>query len=220
MNFADTPICKTQKRVFGAALGEKVKITCQVEAEPPDVAFKWTVNNNEQLGSFISYGLESTLTFIPKTKRDFGVVACRAKNVVGLQKDPCVFTIVSAGLPSPVSGCLVNNQTSSSIIIDCISGDDGGLQQNFHLELYDSQSLKLITNISQTNRAEFTLEDLSSGTQFLAVIYSSNSKGRSPSVDLTVPTLPLLNRKFGKFFIYFTKKKIPILLSNLLIIKF
>ena len=174
-------------------------ILCQVDAEPQDVAFQWTVNNNELLGSYNSYGLESTLTYVPKTKRDFGVVSCRAKNAVGVQLDPCIFSIVAAGLPSAVSGCLVVNQTSTSILIDCIGGDDGGLQQIFHLELYDSFSLKLITNVSQTNRAEFRLNGLSSGTQYLAVIYSSNLKGRSPSVDLTVPTLALLNRKFGEY---------------------
>ncbi|CAG2173994.1 unnamed protein product [Oppiella nova] len=191
------PVCQTHKRVFGAALGEKVKIQCRVGAEPPDVAFQWTVNNNELLGSFQSFGLESTLTFVPKTKRDFGVVACRAKNGAGVQRDPCVFSVVAAGIPSPVTGCLVVNQTSSSILIDCISGDDGGLEQAFHLELYEGYGQRrMVSNHSQKHRAEFKLTGLSSGTQYLAVIYASNGKGRSAPIELTVPTLALLNRKF------------------------
>ncbi|CAG2113134.1 unnamed protein product, partial [Medioppia subpectinata] len=184
------------KRVFGAALGEAVKIPCSVTAEPPDVAFQWTVNNAELLASFASFGLESTLTFTPKTKRDFGVIACRAKNSVGVQRDPCVFSIISAGLPSPVTGCLVVNQTSTSILIDCISGDDGGLEQEFHLELYESADHRLVANRSVKHRAEFRLQDLSSGTQYLALVYASNGKGRSAPIELTVPTLALLNRKF------------------------
>ncbi|CAG2119784.1 unnamed protein product, partial [Medioppia subpectinata] len=48
------PVCRSHKRVFGAALGEAVKIPCSVTAEPPDVAFQWTVNNAELLASFAS----------------------------------------------------------------------------------------------------------------------------------------------------------------------
>ncbi|XP_054154374.1 nephrin-like [Oppia nitens] len=216
VNYA--PVCRSHKRVFGAAIGETMTIGCEVDAQPPDVTFQWSVNANSQqlLGNYqqsSTGSLGSTLTYIPKTKRDFGQISCRATNSVGQQQDPCIFSIVAAGLPGSPTSCLVVNQTSTDITVDCIGGDDGGLDQLFHLELYDSDDIdghqsvasnrspspnrhRLVANLSRQYSPAFRLTDLMSGTQYLAIIYASNAKGRSLATELTVPTLALLNKKF------------------------
>lgn len=47
---------------------------------------------------------------------------CWADNVVGQQKEPCVFHIIAAGKPDPPYNCTITNQTSDGLEIDCNEG--------------------------------------------------------------------------------------------------
>ncbi|GBM14903.1 hypothetical protein AVEN_213253-1 [Araneus ventricosus] len=95
------PTCKaSQKNLYGVARGEDVNITCEVEADPREVSFRWALNNsveNVELYNFTSKGTRSVLTFTPRTMLEFGAVLCWGQNVVGMQKEPCVARIIPAG---------------------------------------------------------------------------------------------------------------------------
>lgn len=47
---------------------------------------------------------------------------CWADNVVGQQKDPCVFHLIAAGKPDAPYNCSLVNQTSESLEVDCSEG--------------------------------------------------------------------------------------------------
>lgn len=47
---------------------------------------------------------------------------CWAENVVGQQKDPCVFHIIAAGKPDAPYNCTLINQTTDGLEVDCVEG--------------------------------------------------------------------------------------------------
>lgn len=53
---------------------------------------------------------------------DFGTIMCWADNVVGQQKEPCVFHLIAAGKPDSPYNCSLVNQTSDSLEVDCTEG--------------------------------------------------------------------------------------------------
>lgn len=45
----DAPSCSpNQPRIYGVAKQEQAQIKCSVDANPPDVEFKWTFNNSAE----------------------------------------------------------------------------------------------------------------------------------------------------------------------------
>lgn len=98
--FADAPLCKANQTniTIGVAFGEIIKLQCDVDAEPNQVTFYWTSNNSTKNHlKFINKGLTSILTFEKITKDDIGNISCSARNIVGNQKEPCIFQIIAAG---------------------------------------------------------------------------------------------------------------------------
>ena len=61
--------------------------------------------------------------------------------------------------------CSVVNQTTESLVVECLPGFDGGLDQLFHMEVTDLQTGQRIANTSQGGRAapEFEVSGLNSG---------------------------------------------------------
>jgi hypothetical protein len=48
--FLDVPVCKSvQPRIYGVSKRELVNVLCEVEANPPDVRFRWTFNNSAEM---------------------------------------------------------------------------------------------------------------------------------------------------------------------------
>lgn len=178
------------------AIGDLTTIKCTVDAQPPDVAFSWTVNNEEITSGFSADQLTSLLSIKPTSKADYGVISCWAKNVVGTQDEPCVFELVAVGPPQPLSACFVANRSSSTLLINCDKGFDGGLRQTFHLELFDSKHQLILTKNSEV--PTFLITNLASGSDFTLLLHASNSKGKSSKYRLTAQTFTLLNKKFGK----------------------
>lgn len=89
-------------RVHGVAKSEKVNISCSVDANPPDVNFRWLFNNSAEsidvASSHITrFGTVSMVSYTPRTEMDYGTLLCWAKNSIGGQKVPCVFHIIAAG---------------------------------------------------------------------------------------------------------------------------
>ena len=102
--FSDAPTCKAnQSRVHGLARQEQANISCEVEANPPEVHFRWTFNNSAESvdvgSSFIASrsGTSSVVTYTPTTELDYGTLLCWASNRIGDQRVPCVFHLIPAG---------------------------------------------------------------------------------------------------------------------------
>ncbi|KAJ8910467.1 hypothetical protein NQ315_015601, partial [Exocentrus adspersus] len=98
----NTPTCKpNQTRIYGVAKQERAKITCQVDANPPDIQFRWTFNNSADSvdvaqSHIASSGTSSIVSYTPMTELDYGTLLCYASNKIGAQRTPCVFHIIAA----------------------------------------------------------------------------------------------------------------------------
>jgi hypothetical protein len=81
---------------------EKVNITCEVDANPGDLVFKWSFNNSQEsvdvLPNHITKsGTTSIVSHTPMTDMDYGTLLCVATNRVGQQRIPCIYHIIAAG---------------------------------------------------------------------------------------------------------------------------
>ncbi|GBM87636.1 hypothetical protein AVEN_235172-1 [Araneus ventricosus] len=102
---SDSPVCVPgQKILYGATRHEEVKVVCEVDADPTDVSFHWSFNKsgeNMEDVPFVSEGTRSTATVTAKTDYDYGTLTCTGSNSVGLQKEPCVYTVITAVISEP-----------------------------------------------------------------------------------------------------------------------
>ena len=77
---------------------DTANITCQVNAEPPGVNFRWRFNSSGVVidlgrGRAVSWGSSSSLPYTPASPGDYGLLLCSADNAIGEQVQPCVFNI-------------------------------------------------------------------------------------------------------------------------------
>ncbi|XP_075223861.1 nephrin-like [Lycorma delicatula] len=183
------PTCKQDRiLVVGASKAENLHIVCEVEADPPAKSFRWKFNNSGETldvesERYSSNGTTSVLHYTPIADLDYGTLSCWAENSIGSQVSPCLFQVVSAGKPFPVRNCTLWNQTTSSVEVSCVSGFDGGLPQQFVLELYSTDSPFPRYNVT-SDQPSFLLLDLEPDITFRIAIFAFNSKGRSPGVLL------------------------------------
>ncbi|KAJ3648204.1 hypothetical protein Zmor_020024 [Zophobas morio] len=200
----DAPVCRdTEMTVIGASLDEVLKVRCHVTADPIDITFEWQFNNSGE--SFdvdskrfsTSVGNVSELMYTPASQRDYGTLTCWGSNSIGRQAEPCVFQVVPAAKPSPLTNCTLRaatNHTSDVLEVECRAGYDGGLPQRFILEAYDAYTMRLRLNLSstETDSPVFRL-DLGemlppTGEGFppslRILVYAQNAKGRSEKLVL------------------------------------
>lgn len=204
------------------------KVLCEVESYPPPEGFRWTFNNSAESRevphtrfSFGHHNFSSVLSYTPVGEFDYGTVMCTANNLAGLQvglsflhifivyacffrlqqAEPCVFHIIAAGKPDPPTNCTISNQTSQSLVVECIEGFDGGQPQFFLLEVYDQQTGALQNNLSVIFPL-FNVNDLEPGKILKMMVYAANSKGRSEAVLLEGFTLKAAEKQTGKFRIF------------------
>ncbi|XP_076366945.1 synaptogenesis protein syg-2-like isoform X2 [Tachypleus tridentatus] len=186
------PVCKPgQQLTYGVPQYDGVEVRCQVEADPPEVKFRWNFNNSlerREIVNFETSGTESVTRFVPRNNQDFGSLLCWAANNVGMQREPCVYAIIPAGVPDPVANCSVFNQTDHTFRVQCKPGYDGGLQQHFVMEVHDTAYQRLRANMTSPIPV-FLARNLPSSASFLVVVYSVNSKGRSQTKVLTAKTI-------------------------------
>lgn len=71
-----------------------------------------------------------------------------------------------AELPDPVKNCTAFNVTSSSLQVQCLAGKNGGIPQQFHVEVVDLSSKELLVNVS-FKMPEFLLKRLPSDTEIV-----------------------------------------------------
>ncbi|XP_075749930.1 nephrin isoform X2 [Rhipicephalus microplus] len=185
------PVChESQKLIYGAARHEPLQVTCDVDADPPEVTFHWHLNHSMEtaIPHSMQGATRSVATFIARSEADYGALSCEARNSVGPQRRPCLFSVVPAGPPEPPGLCALANQTEEAFQVRCIEGHHGGLPQHFVLEIHDSGG-RFRGNVTSP-MPYFEVSDLPSGSEFVLVVYASNGKGRSPPVLLTASTLP------------------------------
>lgn len=101
------------------------------------------------------------------------------------------------GRPDPLENCTIQNQTADSLYVECDEGFNGGLPQEFVMEVYDSQSQLLVSNVT-THNSVFLAAGLPSGLGFDIVVYSINSKGPSDVTHLSAHTLKSAARRTGQ----------------------
>ncbi|KAG8192101.1 hypothetical protein JTE90_027748 [Oedothorax gibbosus] len=189
----DSPVCVPgQKILYGATRHEEVKVICEVDADPTDISFHWSFNKsgeNMEDVPFVSDGTKSTATVTAKTDYDFGTLMCTGTNSVGMQREPCVYTVITAGPPDPVQNCTLMNITQHSFRLECMEGANGGLRQHFVMEVHDTALHRLRGNHT-ADIPFFLARDLPSATGFVVVVYAINAKGKSQAVVLRVNTAP------------------------------
>ena len=111
---------------------------------------------------------------------------CWARNLAGEQRQPCIFQVVPADKPDPVTNCSADNVTTETVQITCVAGYDGGLTQQFLIEVADSNG-RLIGNRT-SHVASFPIRDLETSRNYEITIWAVNSKGRSSPQVVHVAT--------------------------------
>lgn len=105
-------------------------------------------------------------------------------------------SVVFQGKPDPLSNCSIFNQTAESLHVECIEGFDGGLRQDFIMEVYDTQTRKLVSNVTSRSPV-FIVGGLESGLGFDIGLYAANRKGKSDVVHLQAFTLKSAEKHTG-----------------------
>ncbi|GIY75656.1 uncharacterized protein CDAR_560541 [Caerostris darwini] len=186
------PECKpNQKKIYGVALFETVGVTCELDADPDNITFRWRFNSSGKsldITNFQTTGTKSIANYRPHSDDDYGSIICWASNDVGRQREPCVFTVIPAGPPEPLQNCSVVNYTEDSLQVECVEGYNGGLVQIFQLEVYDDTGRKLHGNFTSV-QPQFYVSGLPSGKILRLVVFAKNSKGKSAPIVLTANTL-------------------------------
>ncbi|XP_076336476.1 protein turtle homolog B-like [Tachypleus tridentatus] len=187
------PVCKSSKsKEYAVLTGSIIKVTCEVDAQPSDVQFRWSLNNSFgllSLNTFTENGTSSVALFSPQSEVEYGTLLCWAKNKIGEQKYPCNFTVTPGAPPEAPRNCLLVNQTIETFIVRCSPGKAQGLSQHFQLEVYNKRNNNLLNNISASDAPFFVVHSLPPGTPLILLIYSANLKGRSPPETLQARTL-------------------------------
>lgn len=105
-------------------------------------------------------------------------------------------TLTVSGRPDPPENCTIQNQTADALLVDCDAGFDGGLPQQLVMEVYDSQSRVLVSNVTG-HRGLFLASGLPSGLGFDIAVFAVNSKGPSDVTHLSAHTLKSAARRSG-----------------------
>lgn len=219
-----------QRTLYGVAKREPIQVPCTVESDPAEVNFRWMFNNSFDLVPMKSFDqptsanlMTSVATYAPLNKYGYGQLLCWASNKLGIfhkavikrannnvcppspdatgeQSVPCVFNVIPAGQPQPLRNCAVRNQSADGLVVNCEPGDDGGLEQQFFLEVFQAEQGQLWANLTLTEApVEFIVTDVPVATTFVLVLYASNAKGRSNYVTLSASTMPPGSRGSGLY---------------------
>ncbi|XP_037944821.1 uncharacterized protein LOC119677515 isoform X2 [Teleopsis dalmanni] len=189
------PLCRAgQRTTYSSGRHETVKVACEIEANPTEASYIWKFNAS--LGETIDIPASliavdrgrSIAHYTPMTENDYGTLLCWASNEIGDQSEPCVYTITPAGEPDPLVNCTLLNQTSTGFQIECIEGFDGGLMQDFIMEVYVNGTTRH-PKIYKSKTPYFEVRGLVPGVGYNVFLIAHNSKGRSNATILQVYTL-------------------------------
>uniref|UniRef100_A0A182N6A8 Ig-like domain-containing protein n=1 Tax=Anopheles dirus TaxID=7168 RepID=A0A182N6A8_9DIPT len=189
------PVCRPGLvTTYNVGRNELAKIVCELEANPSNVTFTWKYNTSvsESLdipaSEVLSDRTKSVAHFKPVTEKDYGTLLCWGRNEIGAQTEPCLFNLIPAGKPDPLSNCTILNQTFDMLQIECLEGYDGGLPQDFLIELYVIGSRQQMAPI-KSKSPSFDLKGLEPGVGYNIILTAKNSKGSSDPTYLQAFTL-------------------------------
>ncbi|KAM8713345.1 hypothetical protein ACLKA7_013629 [Drosophila subpalustris] len=189
------PVCRVgQRTTYSSGRSETVKVACEIDANPAEATYVWKFNATQGEVADIPASLvavdrgRSVAHYTPMMENDYGTLLCWASNEIGDQSEPCVYTIAPAGEPDPLLNCTLLNQTSSGFQIECIEGFDGGLQQDFIMEVYVNGTTRY-PKIYKSKKPYFEVSGLVPGMGYNVFLIAHNSKGRSNATILQVYTL-------------------------------
>ncbi|CAB4060164.1 unnamed protein product [Lepeophtheirus salmonis] len=116
-----------------------------------------------------------------------GVYSCEAENQIGKSASkPLILNV--KWKPEGLKKTVQCYQTQESLTVLCSPGFDGGMDQKFILEIYDSRTRLIISNVTNS-KPVFYIHGLSSGTEYYVEIYAVNSKGKSIKTHFETFTL-------------------------------
>lgn len=82
--------------------------------------------------------------------------------------------------------------------MECVEGFDGGLPQEFIMEVFDAQTQAMVINMT-SKVPSFDVHGLESNYGFDIALYASNSKGHSDITFLRVLSLKDAEKRTGKY---------------------
>lgn len=189
------PVCRPGLvTTYNVGRYEQAKIACELEANPQEVTFVWKHNTSVSESLDIpsthvsSEQAKSIFRFKPISESDYGTLLCWGSNEIGTQTEPCVFSLIPAGKPDPLSNCTIMNQTFDILQIECVEGFDGGLQQEFLAEVYLIGNRHLFSSI-KSKEPNFDLKGLEPGVGYNIFLSAKNAKGASEQTYLQAYTL-------------------------------
>ena len=106
ISISAVPKCTNDARVVvvSSQIQETLELSCTMRSIPRKILdFRWTLNTSTDetdipKAQYSEHGSKSLLTYTTRTRMDYGVVECRARNKVGVTDEkPCVFKIVPEG---------------------------------------------------------------------------------------------------------------------------
>ncbi|XP_058809646.1 uncharacterized protein LOC131674842, partial [Phymastichus coffea] len=107
--------------------------------------------------------------------------------------------------PFPVRNCSLANQTYTSVQVRCHAGYDGGLPQEFLLEVYHGDidslaSMRPLYNVSNKDEPLFFLTNLETSVDVgvHVLVYAVNAKGRSQPIVLSEVTFRDAEKRTGQ----------------------
>ena len=95
----------------------------------------------------------------------------------GEQQRPCVFHIIAAGRPDPVKNCSTHNVNNSAFQIHCAPGFNGGLPQNFTVEVIENETLDNVVFKGMNTEPVFSVTKLKDSTDYRVYVIPVNMKG-------------------------------------------
>jgi len=169
--------------------GDNVQIKCQVSANPLPHTIEWL--HGEELLEVVEGGnivMTEDLLILSEVKReDSGQYSCLATNQVG--RGPSnQLTLDVMWRPQKLRNCSAHNQTYTSLTVECTAGFDGGLNQEFMLEVQNTHTLQIVQNMT-TNTPSFNIRGLEPATDFTLTVFAFNEKGKSEPLSLEAYTL-------------------------------
>lgn len=117
-----------------------------------------------------------------------------------MYKEKGTFTfLLILGPPDPLQNCSLVSYSSSAFTVNCTPGiEDGGLKPRFHLvavSLRDKGEHSNATVVSE--EPVFEVKGLDPGTTYELIMFASNAKGRSTTIEILASTLYAAERRTG-----------------------
>lgn len=201
LNIKHAPICHpNNQRKYGVTVGETVRISCTVIANPHVERFRWWITEMGKRREiprhlFTSRRSYSILNFTRSSTMSYGTLSCAGENKVGFQKQPCMFTLSSARRPDKPKDCEVYNGSSGFVELRCKASYNGGLKQWFTVEVYDIGRNSLMFNLTNRMKPHFVLRDLKRWNHYRLEVYSTNRKGDSNRIEFANVNMPSILSK-------------------------